>query len=680
MQSLVDRLRRPLLHMKLKGDLDPLRPRSIRFRILTLVTLIVLPLVALFIWSALTTARFKREIIEFQRSDVTNRVSFAIDREMASVVGMLSGLVGGGNLQRNDIVEFERQAAFLAKQPNISAIWAFNKSGASIAGTPATVSQQQLGLSPDIVSDVFSGVPAFSGVFGSGPEQAFVIVAVPAPSGDGIAFGVAAKVLIARLSTLFAREGLTSDWVAAVVDRNGRYIARSLDTVNRLGDVARPELGLAARSAPTDGHFRNVTYEGVSMMNAYRRSILTSWTTVVAVPYDNLISPIRRAIALLFLVGMGTLAGTLVVSTLLAARISVPIKDLSNYTASLATGKPYQPAPHRLIELDEVRAALDNAMSQSARLSALVASSGDAIMSVDLDGVIGSWNSGAETLFGYTEQEIIGRPKTTIVPESRLAEYAKIRDKVVHGENVRIETKRLRKDGTTVDVSLELAPIRRPTGEVYAISSIIHDITNLKAMESHKTFLMRELAHRSKNQLAVIKAIAKQTARRTNSTEEFLTTFGDRLQGLAASHDLLAAQNWTTVPLAQLIEKQLEVFVAWPNPRLICEGPFVELSPTRAEALGLALHELATNAVKYGALAVPAGRVTIGWSLQSSVGEPDVLRIDWKEEGGPRVEPPSRKGFGSFVVERMVAQVVNGEAHIEYRPEGLHWSLQFPLG
>ncbi len=471
---------------------------------------------------------------------------------------------------------------------------------------------------------------------------------------------------------------MKSEWVSAVVDGEGRYVARSLDAENRLGQAARPELGEAARNPTTIGSFENVTYEGVRMLNSYRRSPLTGWTTVVAVPYGDLVNPIRRTIALLFIGGLSILAGTLAITLRLAGRISGPVRDLSGYAHSLASGQPFKRSTHRIVELDEVRAALDSAMAQSARLSSLVASSGDAIMSVDLDGTIRSWNQEAESLFGFTEAEIIGRPKTTIVPEHRLTEYQTLRDEVLAGGSVRIDTQRCRKDGTLVEVSLDSAPIRQPNGKIFAISSIIHDITERKASEEHKSFLMRELAHRSKNQLAIIQAIANQTAQNKGSIDVFLSTFIKRLQGLSASHDLLTSQGWTHVSLSELVSSQLSVFIDWPSERVVAEGPLVNLSPTHAEAIGLALHELATNAAKYGALSVSDGRVIIKWSLVADGDMPSNLRIDWNEVGGPPVAAPQRKGFRALVVERMVAQSVRGRAKIDILPEGVHWHLVCP--
>ena len=288
-------------------------------------------------------------------------------------------------------------------------------------------------------------------------------------------------------------------------------MARSLDAERRVGQLARPELGEAARRA-------NETPEGVLVLNAFRRSPLTGWTTVVAVPKATLTAPLRRYIAYLSLGGAGILLLTLALASLQAARIAEPVRKLGQGATALVEGRKFPEAKHRIYELDEVRAAFERAIAQSAHLSALVASSGDAIMSVGLDGIIRTWNAGAEALFGYSAKEIIGQPKTLLVPQDEREEFLRQRAQVLYGRSVRAESVRLRRDGTHVDVSLNLAPIRGLGGEITAISTIIHDISARKAAERHLHFLLRELSHRSKNQLAFKPSRGKRHNRQNLST------------------------------------------------------------------------------------------------------------------------------------------------------------------
>lgn len=200
------------------------------------------------------------------------------------------------------------------------------------------------------------------------------------------------------------------------------------------------------------------------------------------------------------------------------------------------------------------------------------------------------------------------------------------------------------------------------------------DITERKEREAHIRFLMREVSHRSKNLLAVVQAIASQTARATSSPVDFATDFGARLKSLAASLDLLVREEWRGVSVRELVESQLGHYGDPDVRRVEIEGPQLLLSPLAAQYLGMALHELSTNAVKYGALSVPAGKVLIAWRIDGSRGKRR-LHFSWHESGGPAVAPPTEKGFGHTVIERMAAEALQGKVTLEFPRQGLRWRL-----
>jgi PAS domain S-box-containing protein len=222
-------------------------------------------------------------------------------------------------------------------------------------------------------------------------------------------------------------------------------------------------------------------------------------------------------------------------------------------------------------------------------------------------------------------------------------------------------------------------------GKAQRLVSVVADITERKIAEEHVQFLMRELTHRSKNLLAVVQGIAGQTMRTTGTMDEFREKFMQRLQGLAASHELLVDRNWQGASLADLVRDQLSPFAEVGGRRLNVSGPDVLVSPETAEAIGLALHELATNAVKYGALSVLVGQVTVFWALEKHGTEkhgtekhgtePRRLRLSWVEQNGPLVVAPTRKGFGRLVFEEITAKRLNGEIVTDFAPTGLNWQL-----
>jgi two-component sensor histidine kinase len=161
--------------------------------------------------------------------------------------------------------------------------------------------------------------------------------------------------------------------------------------------------------------------------------------------------------------------------------------------------------------------------------------------------------------------------------------------------------------------------------------------------------------------------------------EQFKASLTERLAGLARSHDLLVQTDWSRVGLEELLKSHLSAFDDPSNSRISMGGPRVLLSPQAAQHLGMAFHELATNALKYGALSRPAGRVNIAWDLKPVDGEKQMLALRWEETGGPKVKPPARRGFGSTVIERFVASGPGSSSHLDWRREGLIWNLELEL-
>jgi two-component sensor histidine kinase len=237
----------------------------------------------------------------------------------------------------------------------------------------------------------------------------------------------------------------------------------------------------------------------------------------------------------------------------------------------------------------------------------------------------------------------------------------------------------VRPDGTTLWLrGRGQVTARAPDGKAERMVSIVTDVTERKAAEDHIQFLMHEISHRSKNLLMVIQSIARRTARTAGTMEEFESRFERRLQGLAASHDVLVRENWHGAPLASLVRQQLAPFVEIQSSRFELAGPDVVVTAEAAQAIGLAIHELATNAIKYGALSEPSGRVEVSWMFDGNSGAPGPLLLNWTEQGGPPVSPPSRKGFGHVVIGEMVERALNGKVAVDFAHQGLKWSVSIP--
>jgi two-component sensor histidine kinase len=212
-------------------------------------------------------------------------------------------------------------------------------------------------------------------------------------------------------------------------------------------------------------------------------------------------------------------------------------------------------------------------------------------------------------------------------------------------------------------------------GEVLGTTSVAVDISERKSNEDQLRLLLRELTHRSKNLLAVIHAIARQTASRTRSVEDFLDRFSARLVAIGCSHDLLIADNWHGASLRMLVEQQLGEHADRFGEQIAIEGEDVMLKPEAVQNLGLALHELATNATKYGSLSEPRGQVSIKWQFCE---EASKLKLIWQERGGPEVSPPQRSGFGRAMIENVVGQALEGDVNLSFPPKGVRCEIVIP--
>ncbi|MFC0587959.1 PAS domain S-box protein [Novosphingobium aquiterrae] len=431
---------------------------------------------------------------------------------------------------------------------------------------------------------------------------------------------------------------------------------------------------------------------------------------------------------------------------------------------------------------------------------AIVNSSDAAIVSKDLESRVLSWNPAAEAIFGWTAEEMIGQSIRRIIPADRQQEEDLILDRIKQGESAtRMETVRLRKDGSEVHVAVLVSPVRDNQGRIIGASKLARDLTGeirtkqaLSELEqrfsmmadniaqlawitdphgwvywynrrwfdftgatiedvqgwgwkelvhpdhlervteevrhaldattdwedtfplrrfdgTYRWFLCRavpardadgktvcwfgtatdvteqrdaerrielllmEVNHRSKNLLTVIQSLARRSAA---DSDDFIPRLEQRIAGLAANQDVLVHRNWSDVPLRELIAAQLR-FLERGNDQVVIEGDDVVVVPSAAEAVSMALHELATNAEKYGALSVPEGRVTISWAITGS-GDAAEFALHWRESGGPLVSEPENKGFGSRIIEEVPRGKLRATIEVAYPRDGYTFVLRCP--
>jgi PAS domain S-box-containing protein len=298
-------------------------------------------------------------------------------------------------------------------------------------------------------------------------------------------------------------------------------------------------------------------------------------------------------------------------------------------------------------------------------LASIIQSSDDAIVSKNLDGIITSWNKGAERVFGYTAEEAIGQPIIMVIPHDRWDEERTILTRIRRGERIdHFETVRQGKRGSKIVVSLTISPIKDAEGKIVGASKIARDITEQKRSQEQINTLAREAEHRSKNLLANVQAMVNLS--QADAVKDLKKAIEGRIQALANVHSLFVATRWIGAELSAIAKQELAPYSATGEKRVRIDGPQVLLEPNAAQAIAVILHELATNAVKYGALSEADGQIELIWSHEAD----GQLNLRWSETGGPAVKAPTRKGFGGRIMEQMIGQL-KGKTRFDWNSEGL---------
>ena len=302
----------------------------------------------------------------------------------------------------------------------------------------------------------------------------------------------------------------------------------------------------------------------------------------------------------------------------------------------------------------------------------------EAVIATDPSGVVLYWNRFAEGLYGWTAEEAVGRNILELTPAEEVvgdaeAALARLR----RGEPWSGEITLRRRDGTTFCGHVSDAPVYDEAGRLVAIVGISYDITERKEAEAKQALLVRELHHRVKNTLTTVQAIMGSTARATETTEDFQRAFTARIASLARTHSLLTEAKWQSVAFGDLLRAELEPYDDGSEHRITLAGPPVELSSELAVPIGMAVHELTTNAAKHGALGELGGRVEVRWSVKNE----DVRQLCWvwNEHDGPPVELPTREGFGSRLLKRVLTVQTGADVKIDFDPDGLRVTVALPL-
>ena len=284
------------------------------------------------------------------------------------------------------------------------------------------------------------------------------------------------------------------------------------------------------------------------------------------------------------------------------------------------------------------------------------------------------------SLTGYDREEVLGQSFNFLMargadPEALAQVEAAFEGSTDSGSEIRYR----RKDGSVFWAAIFISPVRDEGGDVVQHFASFVDLTKHKQEQAQSTMMIDELNHRVKNTLATVQSIVWQALRKASDPEVIRESIESRLFALSRSHDLLTRENWEGAGLLDLVNEAMEPFgvANGRTERFVITGKNIRLPPKVTLALGIAFHELATNAVKYGAFSNEAGSILIAWTIEPRP-EGDRLILRWQEKDGPPVTPPSRKGFGSRVIERGLAHELQGTVNLDYRADGVVCTINIP--
>ncbi|WP_201836096.1 sensor histidine kinase [Microvirga zambiensis] len=330
-------------------------------------------------------------------------------------------------------------------------------------------------------------------------------------------------------------------------------------------------------------------------------------------------------------------------------------------------------------DIHDRRLAEEALRASEARFRTIVETANEGIWLIGADARTQFVNARMAAMLGCTPDEMTGRPALEFTfPEDEPNHRERV-GRNLAGETEQFEIRFRRKDGTAIPVLAATSALRDESGQVSGALGMFSDMSEKKHLEEQQALLMRELHHRVKNTLSTVQALVNSTARNAPSVKNFRDSLTQRIMSLAKTHTLLFDNEMAGVQLRDILRSELEPYDDQTGTRVILTGPDLDVPAHLTLAVGMAVHELTTNAAKYGALSSPQGRVQVTWSLPAAdVGE-SKIRLEWVEQGGPPVAVPDRKGFGTTLLERVLSRQLGGEVEVAFAPEGLRVRVEAAL-
>ena len=639
---------------------------SVRAYLLTLVAICIVLATCAFAFLAKGAIDASRRQAEAQTLETAKVLSQAVDRELEHSIGILTALRESRAANRHEWSVLDQQARAAMNGNSDAWVVVQDRSGRQWVNTrlPKGTTPPSGIAPPDMWRELERADQRVCNLIRGQIEKH--IVCVDATIGDSRQFAISMAFRPQFFESIVRREGVSKGSIATLVDGNARVIWRNPGGLAYVGRQASGEMLDVLRTNKRSEVLESTTLDGVRALSAFHTSPLSGWSVIVGTPLHELTGSVTStvlrgsALALLVLaVGCG-LAFYLASRLAKALRALTPPRD----------GSPI--ARTGIREIDEAAAAIERAAGADAHIRASEAKyrrifeqTSDLLITADLDQVVTDANPAAAEAIGLPVAEVIGRRIAEFIsPEDYEKTSAMLRQKIEQGGTTRYDVRVRSSNGEWLSWEINSGLTHDETGKPIGLHVVGRDVTERKRAERQTQVLVGELNHRVKNTLAVVQSLAHQTFRGNGEMQAPKVAFEGRLQALAAAHNLLTRQHWEYASMHELVQNSIAPFCS--DGRCTIDGPDFRLKPQAAVSISLAIHELATNAVKYGALSGANGHVRVSWAR-----EQDRFWFEWRESDGPSVSKPKARGFGTRLIERTLAAELGGSVEIRFESTGV---------
>lgn len=653
--------------------------RSARLHLMAVIAAAVIPVALFAAYLLIQYALTERGRYKSDAMQVAEQVSVPVESYLANLLTIIGGLSKSNALAEHDYATFYREASrWVAGTPRIISVRdALHEvvSTAVAPGAPLPAAREPSATEKERLAQ---GRPVVSGAFHNDPtKDVRIAVSIPLEGNFVLQISAPTSEILEAL-----KPAVDAEWTVGVGDRSGNYVSRSQLHDKVTGTPGLPEY--IEKVVGRSGTFVASNFQSETLLAGYYRSPFSDWFYTANIPLSVVQAPMWRSISAIGLIAVFALGLSSALAYFVGNSLATAAAGLARQAQALGRGQAIEGLSTSVQEFAVISSALQEAQEALAKrtgeIQAVLETAPAAIwVTYDPQARLVIRNRFAAELMGLDEgpQKHFGAPDEVVetvalksgkpVPREDRPLSRAMRGELIDNQ----EYTYIVANGVERVLLSSARPIRDPNGAIIGAVQVSLDISERKKAWQQRQLLVNELNHRVKNSLAVVQSIASQTLRNAPDLQTASRSLSSRLVSLSKAHDILTRENWSGADLTNLVNGALEPHAGQTRYKAI--GDPVWVPPSLVLPLSLALHELATNAVKYGALSNATGTVTVSWTAE---GSPLRLRMEWREEGGPGVKESSRKGFGTRLLEGVFENRSSSRVTLEFRPTGLVCTIE----